>query len=333
MSFLRIENPTYRHYRREFLLALAYPFMRLAILFVRLYPKQRRAKFAKRVGKLIYKFNHKMKAIALKNLTMVYGNTLSRKEIEEMAKEVFINNAKSFIDFFATAHITDKKRFFEMIKVEGEEHLRAAYNRGKGVLCLVPHFSVWEFSAVVPPMLDYNTSAASKPIKGHFVQQMMVNFRGRRGMKNIPRQGSYQKLVNALHAGECVVIMIDQDTLVKGVFVDFFSKKAYTPMGVSRLALETGAAVVPMATVRQKDNSYKFVIKPELKTICTGNMESDLLENTQQQTTALEQIIRENPTQWVWMHNRWNTTPESLAEYLEKRAREKAMEQQRRQKK
>jgi KDO2-lipid IV(A) lauroyltransferase len=94
---------------------------------------------------------------------------------------------------------------------------------------------------------------------------MMVRFRSRRGMKNISRENSYKKLVKALEAGDCLIVMIDQDTKVKGVFVDFYGKKAYTPMGVSRLALETGAIVVPMAMVRKEDSKYKFIIRPPLE--------------------------------------------------------------------
>ena len=87
-------------------------------------------------------------------------------------------------------------------------------------------------------------------------------------------------------------------------------------MGVSRLALETGAIVVPMAMVRKEDSKYKFIIRPPLETINTGNLEKDLYDNTQQQTLVLEKIIRQYPTQWVWMHRRWKTTPESLAATL-----------------
>ncbi len=152
---------------------------------------------------------------------------------------------------------------------------------------------------------------------------MMVRFRERRGMRNISREGSYQKLVTALKAGECLIIMIDQDTKVKGLFVDFYGKKAYTPMGVARLALETDAIVVPMATTRTTDNHYKFTIYPTLETIKTGDYEKDLFDNTQLETNVLEQIIRETPTQWVWMHRRWKTTPENLKLYLERRALEK----------
>lgn len=322
-----IKNQKVKTVRRETLLLFAYPFLRLMILFVRFYPKSKLAAFETRMGKLSYKLDKTSRKRTINSLTTAYGDVMSADEIVAMSKEVFVNTAKTVIDFYATAHITDKKHFFELVEVEGENYLKAAYEQKKGVICLVPHLSSWELSAVTPPMLGYETSAASKAIKGFLIQRMMVRFRSRRGMKNISRDGSYKKLVQALQNGDCLIVMIDQDTKVKGVFVDFYGKKAYTPMGVSRLALETGAIVVPMAMVRKDDGKYKFIIQPPLETINTGNVEKDLYDNTQLQTLVLEKIIRQYPTQWVWMHRRWKTTPESLAIYLEQRAKEKAKHQ------
>ena len=122
--------------------------------------------------------------------------------------------------------------------------------------------------------------------------------------------------------------MIDQDTKVKGLFVDFYGEKAYTPMGVARLALETNAVVLPMATTRVADSSYQFTIYPAIETIRTGDTEKDLYANTQLETKVMETIIREAPTQWVWMHRRWKTTPENLKIYLERRALEKQLNAQ-----
>jgi Lauroyl/myristoyl acyltransferase len=259
---------------------------------------------------------------ALANLEMVYGSVMTLEEREKIAKAVFVEMLKSFFDYIAYSRVTDKKRYFSLIEVSGEEHLRTAYERGKGVICLVPHLSSWEFAAITPPMLGYQTSAASKKMKSNLLENIMIKFRESRGMKNITREGSYQKLIETLKKGECLVLMIDQDTKVKSVFVDFMGKQAYTPLGAARLALETEAVVVPMAMTRKKDQNYRFIIYPELPTIRTDNTEADLLANTQEQTKILENIIREYPEQWVWMHRRWKTTPESLAEYKRKKAQE-----------
>ena len=305
--------------RRKLVLIILFPFLYLTILIFRILPISWVRRFSGFVGRRFYAMADKSRKYALNNLEMVYGNETTEQEREKMAKAVFIEEIKSFFDYMAYSHLTNKKRFFSLIEVEGEEHLRAAYEQGKGVICLVPHISSWEFAAITPPMLGYDTWAASKSMKLKALENLMVKFRAKRGMKNITREGSYEKLINVLKKGECLVLMIDQDTKVKGVFVDFFGKPAYTPLGASRLALETGALIVPMVMTRKEDDNYRFIIYPELPVVNTGNMEADLLENTQRQTKIMEDMVRRYPTQWVWMHRRWKTTPESLEEYRKRK--------------
>lgn len=304
-----------KDFRRKLVLLLLYPFLYLTILIFRLLPISWTRRFSVFVGKKFYKMADKSRERALANLEMIYGQEKTKEEQEEMGKAVFIENIKSFFDYMAFSYVTNKKKYFSLVEVVGEEHLRKAYEQKKGVICLIPHLSSWEFAAITPPMLGYETSAASKSMKTKLLESLMVKFRGRRGMKNITREGSYQKLTDSLRKGECLILMIDQDTKVKGVFVDFMGKQAYTPLGASRLALETGALIVPMAMTRKEDGNYRFIIYPELPVTQTGNMEHDLLENTQRQTKMMEEIICQYPDQWVWMHRRWKTTPESLEAY------------------
>ena len=308
-------------FRREIILLLAYPFFWLVMFFLWSCPVFLRKKIEILGGKLYYKMGKKARNVALNNLTNIFGNEKSKEEIEQITKDVFTNTAGAFLDFFAQSYIKSKKRFFKkiVVSIEGEEHLKKAYEKGKGVICLIPHLSSWELSAVTPPMLGYKTIAASKPIKGVLVNKTMVWLRARRGMKNFSRTGSYNTLVQGLTQGNCLILMIDQDTRVKGCFVDFFGREAYTPLGAARLAADTNAAVVPMAMSRISIGKYHFEILPEMAVIQTDNAENDLISNTQAQTKAMEYFIRKNLTQWVWMHKRWNTTHDSLEKYLKQK--------------
>ncbi len=305
---MKIEQWQISNFRREVVLFLTYPIMAILMLFLWICPTFIRKKLDIFAGEIYYKYGHKARATALDNIAKAYQN-LTKTEVEEMAKAVFYNIASAFIDFFSFIYLNDKKRFFRHIKVVNEIHLQKAHQRGKGVICLIPHISSWELSAVIPPMLGYPTVAASKPIKGFLIQKTMVWFRRRRGMVNFDRTGSYRNLVKSLNDGKCLILMIDQDTNVKSCFVDFFGRPTFTPMGASRLALDTSATIVPMAIKQTGIKQYTFEILPEIKTINTGNKEQDLLDNTQIQSTVIEDIIRNNPTQWVWMHRRWKTQP------------------------
>ena len=309
--------------RRKTVLLLLFLPLLLTIFIFRILPIKWVRRFADFGGRMFYKFGKNSRNRALHNLKLIYGNELTDIQLTEMAKASLTESVKSFFDYMAYSHVKDKKKYFRLVKVTGEEHLKAAYQRGKGVICLVPHMSSWEFAAITPPMLGYSTSAASKAMKMELLEWLMVKFRTRRGMKNITREGSYPALTEVLKRGECLIIMTDQDTRVKGIFVDFLGKTAYTPLGASRLLADTDAALVPMAMTRRDDGDYLFTIYPELPATKTGDQVQDLMTNTINQNKILGEMIRKNPTQWVWMHQRWKTTPESLDRYLKARALEK----------
>ena len=309
-----------KHWRREFFLLLSFPFFLVFLLLSWLLPSGIRRRFSRFMGSLSPRLNKRAMRTAYNNLTFAYGDVLSNEERRAMGERAMSSITRSMIDFFASGYVLNKKKFFSQVEVIGEEHLRAAYERGKGVICMVPHLSCWELSAVTPPMLGYETSAASKPIKGVLYNMLFVWLRGRRGMKNIDRSGSYARLLEVLSAGECLIVMADQDTRVKGAFIDFFGKKAYTPLGIARMALDTEAAVVPMAMVRKADGRYRFEIYEELPTVRTDSYEADVLENAKRESAEYERIVRLYPDQWVWMHRRWKTTPESLERFLKQRA-------------
>ena len=298
-------------------------FIKLFIFILGLLPRKIILAFCSSIGKLAFSVVKKERQKTISNLTIAFGETKSESEIKSMAKKVFANLALVFGDYLYTLRYTTREQFSEIIDFEGFEHLEEAYKEGKGVLCLTGHVSSWEFSAIMPPVLGFETSALSRPMPNPQINKLIVGYRQKRGMKNIGRSHAYPKLIEAIEKGECMIIMVDQDTKAKGVFVDFFGKQAFTPVGAARLALDTKAPVIPMFTMRLPDKRYCFKILPRLPLIDTGNVESDLLENTRIYTEIYEKIIREIPEQWVWMHERWKTTPEDVERFLEKRRKEK----------
>ena len=323
MSFYSKHRSQIKTIRRKTVLLILFPPLLLLIQIFRIMPISLVRAFSNFVGKKFYQLATKSRTWALNNLEKVYGDKLSDEERTRIAKMSFISVITGFFDYMAYSHVKSPNRYFKLIQVQGEEHLRAAYNRGKGVLCLMPHMSSWEFAAITPPMLGYETTAASKSMKMALLEKLMVRLRGSRGMKNITRVGSYQALVDVLKNGECLLLLTDQDTSVKGIFADFLGHQAYTPLGASRLLHDTEAALVPMALVRQPNGNYEFQIYPEIPSSCIGDVEEDMRVNTQNQNDFYTMIINKYPEQWVWMHRRWKTTPEILAETLKRIAEAK----------
>jgi KDO2-lipid IV(A) lauroyltransferase len=302
--------------------AIKYPvlifFIRVFIVTVRIFPRRWGELFFAFFAHFAFLVVRSERKRTIKTLTLIYGEEKTPKEIKQMALEVFVNQALNFADYLHVINWTKREQFIRLVDIVGEEHLKKAYEKGKGVICMTLHTGSWELSAIMPPVMGYETSAVSKAMANAKINELIVAAREKRGMKNISRGKSYVKLLEVLSKGECLVIMIDQDTRVKGVFVDFFGRKAYTPDGAARLALDTKAPVVPMYMKRIANHRHQFTILPEIPLIDTGDREHDLFENTKLYNQMTEEVIREIPTQWVWMHERWKTTPEDVKRYLEK---------------
>ncbi|MDR1680065.1 MAG: lysophospholipid acyltransferase family protein [Prevotellaceae bacterium] len=318
---------TAKQRRKKIRRAIKYPilifFIKLLVATMRVFPRRWVELFFAFFGWLAFLLVRGERKRTFRSLQIAFGQTKKEKEIYNIARQVFINQALNFADYVHAVKWKTRKQFSRMINIEGEKHLREAYQQGKGVICLVLHTGSWELAAIMPPVMGYETSAISQVMPNAGINKIIVEARESRGMKNISRGKSYPKLLDALHRGECLIIMVDQDTKVPGVFVDFFGRKAYTPVGAARLALDTGAPVIPMYMTRTKDNRHRFRILPEIPTVNTGNLEHDLYENTCLYTQFAEDAIRPDPAQWVWMHPRWKTTPEDVARHEAKKAAQK----------
>jgi len=80
------------------------------------------------------------------------------------------------------------------------------------------------------------------------------------------------------------------------------------------LAMDSGAPVLPMFYLKKPDDTYELIIEKEIPLVATGNRKQDMEENTRRFHAVIEEYIKKYPTQWVWMHNRWKTTPEMVQE-------------------
>src|SRR5574344_1053173 len=270
---------------------------------------------------LIYSLTNKTRRAIESNLETAFGPSSYPDEYDNIGKKLYLCLGKTFTDYSLFSKMKTKDQFSRYFTFEGEDNLQKAYNRGKGVLCMVVHTPGWEFSAIMPPILGYPTLGVSSRIKNPALNRLMIDMRESRGMKNITRDHCYEILLNELSQGKCLIIMIDQDSMnIRGEFLKFFGKDAYTPIGCARLVQETGASLVPMYTVRNEStDTYTFKILPEVPFETKTTDIETYRYNTQKYNDVIESIIKQNPVQWVWMHKRWKTTPEILNTFLDKK--------------
>lgn len=203
------------------------------------------------------------------------------------------------------------ERIKEIVLLDGLENFLAAARGGKGVLVLTGHFSAWELAPFAQARFGYPLSFLAREIENARVDALVNSYRTVSGNKPIEKNQSARAVLRVLGEGGTVGILADQNTiLAEGVFVDFFGIPACTTTGIARMALHTGAAVVPGYILWDAAiGKYRLRFDAALELVRTGDTETDVRENTARFTKVIEEIVRKNPEQWVWVHKRWKTRP------------------------
>ncbi|MBN1352941.1 lysophospholipid acyltransferase family protein [candidate division KSB1 bacterium] len=249
----------------------------------------------------------------IRNLTRVFGSEKNAAEIWKMAKSVFRDLGRNAVDMFRLKQVVgkDPDRY---VTCHGWENLDNALAKGKGVVVITGHLGCWELMAGYVSSKGYAVSVVGTPLYDPRLDKMLVDNRTSVGLKNIIRSTGAREILRTLRNGEIVGILIDQDTRVDGVFVDFLGKPAFTPVGPVVLALKTGAAIVPMAIHIDERNRHIIEMEPEIDLQTTDDKENDRLLITLKCSKAIEKLLLKNVTQWVWMHERWKTQPKESVE-------------------
>ena len=200
-----------------------------------------------------------------------------------------------------------------VIEIEGHENFLEAQRKGKGVLILTGHIGAWELSSFAHAVYGFPMHYLARPLDNVRLDAFVNRYRGLSGNQPIYKNESARPVLKTLHGGGIVGVLADQNTLPEeGAFVEFFGKTACTTTGIARLALHTGAAVVPgYAYWDVATEKYKLRFEPAVDVVETGDGERDVVENTQRFAKITEDIIRKFPEQWVWVHARWKTRPKS----------------------
>jgi KDO2-lipid IV(A) lauroyltransferase len=259
-------------------------------------------------GKVAYHILKYDREIAVKNLKIAYGDNLNNAERNKIIKGFYINSGKNIIDVFRFNKYY-KKQLDGLIDVEGLEHFKNAYRKGKGIIAITGHIGNFELLAAWFVNNGYNAAVIGREMYDKRLDRMLVGNRETMGILNIDTTDSPRKIMKVLKEGYALGVLIDIDShRIKSEYVTKFGKMARTPVGQTILGLKAGSSFIPMACVRE-GKKYKILVKPEIEYDKDADFENKVIEITQKCNLVLEEIIKRYPDQWTWIHDRWKSTP------------------------
>jgi len=261
------------------------------------------------LGQLVYLLHSKLRRVGLRNLTLAFPD-LPDSQRKKILRGVFTSLGRQLAEVCLFPRYT-RDNVSDVVIYDGFENFDRAFARGKGVLFLTAHLGGWELSAFAHSLYGHPLSFLMRPLDNPYLDRMMRDYRTLHGNQTINKDDPTRGLLRALKAGRVVGFLMDTNmTPPQGIFVDYFGIPACTASGLARMALRTDAAVVPGFTLWDpRLRKYKLRFDPALTLIRTGDQEADIVANTQLFTKVIEDFVRRDPDQWLWVHRRWKTRP------------------------
>lgn len=258
------------------------------------------------IGFFAYFLLHRERKRAIEHLSSVFADK-GDQWIRRTARRSFMHLGNAVLEI---ALITPR-RLARIFDFHGEEAARTALLQGKGAIYVTGHIGNWELMAYAGAAHGFPLSVIAAPIQPKQVNDMIVNLRANMGVKTIVRgsPGAARELIRIFKENRVLAVLIDQDTDVEGVFVDFMGRPAWTPAAAVSMAIRFGAPIIFGHAVRDKHFRHIGRVEGPLELVRTGNDKNDIITNTAMLTKKIEDCIRNNPEQWVWMHRRWRRQP------------------------
>jgi KDO2-lipid IV(A) lauroyltransferase len=265
--------------------------------------------FAASVTSLLFSLQPKLRKTAEFNLRLAFPDWTDSQR-KDVTRKMVRNLGWMAAEFARLPRLT-KENIEDVVILDGHEYFLEGQRRGNGVLYLTGHIGAWELSSFAHALYGYPLHFMARPLDNKRLDALVNQYRCSSGNRRIFKNESARVMLKILRDAGTVGILADQNTMpAEGAFIDFFGKLACTTTGLARVALHTGAAVVPgYAYWDESIQKYRLRFEPPVELVRTGDTERDVFENTQRFARVIEEIIRKHPDQWVWVHKRWKTRP------------------------
>jgi Kdo2-lipid IVA lauroyltransferase/acyltransferase len=265
--------------------------------------------FAAGLARAVYLIIGRLRGVGERNLSLALPG-LAPDQRARILRSVYLHLGWQLVEFCRMPRYT-RENTRNWIRYDGLEHYLAAEALGRGVLVLTGHLGAWELSSFYHSLMGHPMGMVIRRLDNRQLDEFVNAIRCMHGNRVLHKDDFARGLLKAMHEGSTVGILMDTNmTPPQGEFAKFFGIPACTASGLSRVALKTGAAVLPGFMLWEpSEKKYVLHFGPQLHFSETGNTEADVLAATQKCNDVLESWIRRYPDQWLWIHRRWKTRP------------------------
>jgi len=231
---------------------------------------------------------------------------VDKKRETEIINGMWSNIGRTFAEYVFLKDFKFNKTNFDHIKINGTNYLNEIKNNNEPAIFYSGHFANFELMAMELDKFGIKCAAIYRPLNNFFLNPLMEYLRIKYICPNQIPKGRIgtREIISKVKDGYSIALMVDQ-RVSEGPRTLFFNKPAHTTTIPAQLALKYNCKLVPISLERKEGANFEMTIHEPYKIEKTGNDEEDTKNITLKINQILEKMIVENPTQWIWSHNRW----------------------------
>ena len=288
---------------------LWYAALRVLLVFVYMFDVETNLATACFLGRLLWKRYHRGRGRALDNLRASFPEK-DERWIEEIGRRSFEHLAMLAMDVMFTPRLLKKYNWRNYSRYTNCERVKWLMQQRRGLLMVAGHYSDFEIMGYVLGLFGFDIYSIARPLDNKYINRYLLGVRNHAGQKIIDKKGAAEHMGEIVSDGGTLCFIVDQDAGRKGIFVDFFGRKASTYKSIGLLAIEYNLPI-GVAFSRRSGNRFFFDIEIERLIMPAEWADKDdpLSWITQEYTKAIEAGVRKDPSQYWWLHRRWKTQP------------------------
>lgn len=259
---------------------------------------------ARSMGQLFYLISPRLRLVLEDNIRHVVGPDVDDAQLESLTRQACVNILKGHYDLFRVRRLTPNK-LESLVQVDGWHNLERALAQGQGVIVFSAHLGNVDLVIQLAVFRGVPAIAPVERIEPERLFQYTLGLRQSHGLRMIPTDEPMIGLFRALKRGEIVGLAADRDVADSSMEVDFFGAPTCLPDGPVRVALRTGALLVPAFAVRLPDDSFQLYIEPPLDLPRTEDHEADVAAGMELIVDTMERYIGQHPEQWLVAQRIW----------------------------
>ncbi|MDB5296734.1 MAG: htrB [Phycisphaerales bacterium] len=295
--------------RNAFVDYLQYVGLRLTNMALQCFPVEANLRTAALLGDVMYRVDRRHRERAEGNLQRSFPDMPDARR-HEMARRSMQQLFALFIEVLFTTRLVRLDTWHRYVRLDNFREVVGLLVGRQGLLMLTGHYGNWEILGYVLATLGFETTSFARPLDNPYVNDWLLGVRERMGQRIVDKKGATTTVGPVLDAGGTVGFIADQNAGTKGMFVDFFGRRASTYKSIGLLSMQFEVPVV-IGYARRVHGKFLFDVGVQdiIYPADWKGQDDPLRYITQRYTKGIEDFVRADPGQYLWVHRRWKTRP------------------------